>query len=415
MGCDVKLTECISPAFYKLHWSVLRGEYTYYDLIGGRGSTKSSFISIEIVLGIMQDENANAIVYRKVGDTIRESVYEQIVWAIEKLGVNNKWKCTVSPFCCTYLPTGQKIIFKGLDKASKSKSVKVARGYFKFLWFEEWDEYAGAEEIRSVQQSVMRGGPQFVVFRSMNPPRSKNSWANKEVELDKLKKDCIVLHTTYLDTPVIWLGEQFVKDAEFLKKVNRKAYDHEYMGIPVGLGNEVFDNVVSLEINAALISSFNTTYQGIDWGWQDPFHWSKCSYNKNRRDLYIYDEYRTNKTSNLATWEYLHTKKHVRGNDLITADSAEPKSIGDYRAYGSNCRGAEKGADSVKYSIKWLQSLCHIYIDPIICPHTYREFRDCEYELTPEGEPTGVIPDINNHAIDSVRYATNPIWRRRGA
>ena len=153
----VSLTDCIGEAFYEVHWDIVEGVHTYYDLVGGRGSLKSSFISIEIVTGMMEDEKANAIIYRKVADTIGDSVYEQILWAIDKLEVTDLWKCTTSPHRCTYLPTGQKILFKGLDKAKRTKSIKVKNGYFKYLWFEELDEFVGEEELRTVQQSVLRG------------------------------------------------------------------------------------------------------------------------------------------------------------------------------------------------------------------------------------------------------------------
>ena len=167
-----RLSSIIAPAFYQVHWDIMDGLHTYYDLYGGRGSTKSSFIGTEIPLGIMDDPTANAIVFRKVANTIGSSVFEQIQWGIDELGVHDLWKSTVNPFKFVYKPTGQVILFKGLDKAKKMKSIKVAHGYFKYLWFEELDEFAGEEEIRSVQQSVMRGGPKFVVFKSFNPSYS---------------------------------------------------------------------------------------------------------------------------------------------------------------------------------------------------------------------------------------------------
>lgn len=411
----VNLIDVIGPAFYDLHWDILEGKHTYYDLIGGRGSLKSSTISVEIVLGMMDDPQANAAVYRKVADTLQTSVYEQICWAIDALGVSDLWKCTTHPIRCIYEPTGQKIIFKGLDRAKKSKSIKVSRGYIKYLWFEELDEYAGKEEIRSVQQSVLRGGEKFVVFKSMNPPKSKNNWANKEVEADKVKPDVYVSHTTYLQAPPEWLGQPWIDEAEWLKKVNPKAYEHEYLGVPVGLGSEVFDNVQSKTINDDMISRWDNIYMGIDWGWfPDPYHWGKMYYDSRKHILYIFDEYRAHKTRNSYTWDYLQKKKGVTGDDLITADSSEQESIADYKAWGAFIRPAQKGPGSVKYGIKWLQSLAAIYIDPVRCPKTWEEFRDYSYELTPDGEPTGILPDADNHSIDMVRYAMERVWRRKG-
>lgn len=414
-NANVELTDCIGPAFYDAYWDIQNEKHTYYDFAGGRGSLKSSFVSIAIVLGVMQDPDANAVVYRKVGDTLADSVFEQILWAIDKLGVSHLWHCTKSPIRCTYIPTGQRIMFKGLDKAKKSKSIKVSVGYIKFLWFEELDEFAGDEEIRIVQQSVLRGGPKFFVFKSFNPPRNRLNWANQCIELDSVKPDVYVSKTTYLDAPRDWLGEQFIEDAEWLQQVNPNAYKHEYLGEPVGLGTAVFENVHAETITDEQIKHFDYVYMGIDWGWYpDPFDWEKMYYDATRRTLYIFDEYRTRRTSNQDTWKYLKEEKGVKEEDLITADSAEPKSVADYRSYGSNTRGAEKGPDSVRYGMKWLQSLNNIIIDPQRCPATYKEFSEYEYELNSDGEPTSNYPDMNNHSIDAVRYALERVWRRRG-
>jgi len=403
----------IAPAFYGLHWDIQEERHTYYDLYGGRGSTKSSFIGIEIPLGMMIDPQANAIVFRKVGNTIGTSVYEQILWGLDMLGVREFWKCTTSPYRMVYLPTGQVILFRGLDKAKKMKSVKVSSGYLKYLWFEELDEFAGEEEIRSVQQSVLRGGDKFVVFKSFNPPVSRNNWANEYVT--KPRKNALRHKSCYLDVPPEWLGETFFDDANDLKENNPRAYEHEYLGVPVGVGGEVFDNLDVREIPENEIARFDNIYMGIDWGWYpDPFHWSKMHYDSARRMLYIYDEYRANKQSNPETWNALTALKNVTGNDLITADSAEPKSVSDYREYGAFCRPAVKGPDSVRYGIKWLQSLKAIVIDPIRCPYTAREFQNYEYERTSAGDIVSGYPDRDNHSIDSVRYAMERVWRRKG-
>ena len=410
---DVHLSNIIGPAFYGLHWDLMDEKHTYYDLYGGRGSAKSSFIGTEIPLGVMNDPQANAIIFRKVGNTIGTSVYEQILWSLEMLGVRHLWKCTTSPYKMTYIPTGQVILFRGLDKAKKMKSLKVARGYIKYLWFEELDEFAGEEEIRSVQQSVLRGGNKFVVFKSFNPPISRSNWANQYVL--KPRRGAIRHKSCYLDVPPEWLGQQFFDDAEALREINPRAYEHEYLGNAVGTGGEVFENLDIRAITNDEIDSFDYTYMGLDFGWYpDPAHWVKLCYNPAQLTVYIYDELRVNKTSNAELWNMLVMKKGVTGGDLITADSAEPKSVADLKDYGSLCRGAVKGPDSVKYSMKWLQSLKRIVIDPERCPHTAREFSTYEYERTPDGEVMSGYPDADNHSIDAVRYALNPVWRRKG-
>lgn len=411
------LSKCIGKAFYSVHKDIQSGRHTYYDLTGGRGSLKSSFVSVEIIYNMMKRENKNkhGVIYRKVGDTLETSVFSQIEWAIDILGVSHLWKLTKSPMRAEYLPTGQKIIFKGLDKAAKSKSIKVPFGYIGYLWFEEFDEFAGEEEIRKVQQSVVRGGNDFLVFKSMNPPKSRQNWANDYIEKEKLKKDTIVSHTTYLTSPVEWLGQPFIDEAEWLKMVNPKAYEHEYLGISIGNGTEVFDNLEIRQITDEEISSFDRLYRGVDWGWfPDPFHYGCMHYDSARMILYIFEEFRTNKMRNSETGKILKDKFNLGRYDVVTCDSSENKSVADYRSYGINARPAEKGPDSVRYGMKWLQSLIKIVIDPVRCPDTAEEFKKYEYELDKEGNPTSVYPDKNNHSIDMTRYAMERVWKRKG-
>lgn len=265
---EIKLTDVIAPAFYGVHWDIIDGKHTYYDLFGGRGSTKSSFIGTEIPLGMMQDAvngiHSNAVVFRKVGNTLRESVFEQIAWGIDALGASDEWTSSLSPMQYVYKPTGQKIIFRGLDKAKKTKSIKISKGYFKYLWFEELDEFAGMEEVRMTQQSVLRGGEKFVVFKSFNPPISNSNWANKYVA--EPRADSLRHKSDYRSVPVEWLGQQFIDDAEYLKATNPRAYEHEYLGIPVGLGTNIFELLEIREITDEEISRMQSIYQGRGLG-----------------------------------------------------------------------------------------------------------------------------------------------------
>ena len=413
MPINARLSDCIAPAFYNVHWDIEAGKHTYYVLYGGRGSAKSSDASIEIVLGVMQDPDANAIVFRKYGNTIGTSVYSQIMWAIDKLGVTDFWKCNKHPHQCTYKPTGQVILFRGLDDPRKLKSVKVPRGYLKFAWFEELDEYAGDEEIRSVQQSILRGGPKYVVFKTFNPPISKTNWANKYVLTPHSRT--LFHKSCYLDVPRDWLGDDFIYDAEDLKETNPRAYEHEYLGEAVGTGGEVFDNLEIREIPDEEINTFWEIYQGLDFGfWPDPAQWIKCCYNPKQSAAYIFDEYRAYRTSNFDLWTALTEQKGVTSDDLIIADSAEPKSIGDFRAYGANMRGAIKGPESRNYSHKWAQSLKKIVIDPVRCPNAAKEFTEYEYQKDKNGDTISGYPDGADHCVDSFLYALNSVWKRRG-
>ena len=238
---QVKLSELIAPSFYAIHWDIAEHRHTHYKLSGGRGSTKSSFVSAEVILGMMQDPKANAIAMRKVGRFLEESVFQQLIWAINALGVSGEWKIRYSPLGLTYIPFGNKIIFRGADDPQKIKSVKLANGYFKYIWFEERAEFDGDSEERTILQSLMRGGPEYFVFYSWNPPKSMNNWVNQDILQDR--EDTLHHHSDYRTVPPEWLGEQFFLEADALKELKPKAYEHEYLGIATGTGGQVFENV----------------------------------------------------------------------------------------------------------------------------------------------------------------------------
>lgn len=413
-----KLSEIISPAFAQSHRAVKSGSINELIEKGGRGGAKSSYISIELVLLLLKHPDCHGVVMRKVGNTLRSSVYAQICWAIAALGLTDKFRCTVSPMECTYMPTGQKILFFGLDDPGKLKSIKVPFGYVGIGWFEELDQFDGEEQVRNVEQSIFRGGPYSMCFKSFNPPAMARNWANKYV-LER-KDGKLVHHSTYLTTPSDWLGPRFLADAEHLRHTNETAYRHEYLGEVVGSGTQVFENLKLEPIDNGTIEKFERRLHGIDWGWYpDPWAYNGCSYDAARRTLYIYDELTRRRTSNQDTAQLLIARGVCQESDreeYLTADSAEEKSCGDYRAMGLPCRGAEKGPGSVKAGMKWLQSLSCIWIDPVRCPDTAKEFGEYEYERDKKtGEVLEGYPDVNNHHIDAVRYATNRVWKRRGA
>lgn len=436
---DITLRDIIIPMYKDILQDVMQHKHTHYVFSGGRGSTKSSFISVCLPLLLLANPDVHAIVFRKVGNTMKNSVWSQVVWGIEKLGLTPFFKIPKSianPIVLT--PTGQQILFFGLDDPNKVKSVKLPFGYIGITWFEELDQYSGEKEIRKVLQSTMRGGKKFWDFRSFNPPISNMNWAN-QYSIDAMSRsNTLVTRNTYLDVPEDWLGEAFIDEAMDLKNTNPKAYEHEYLGIPVGTGGNVFENVEPMYMNDEFISHFDNIYNGIDWGWfPDVFAFTKCHFDVARRTLYIFAEFRVNKMSNRDTYNKLYneltlyseeflteakeTGRFVRQrhfmekDEIVTADSAEPKSISDYKSYGGyGCRPAEKGPDSIKYSMKWLQSLNHIYIDPNRCPGTLKEFVEYEYERDKDDEVVSGYPDANNHSIDSIRYALERKWRRKG-
>jgi phage terminase large subunit len=399
-----RLSNVIASSFYKVHKAIKEKRYTHYWLGGGRGSTKSSFVAIETILGIMSDPEANAVSLRKVKDTLKDSVFEQLQWAIEVLGVGQYWHDSVSPLSLTYIPTGQKIIFRGADKPKKIKSIKFARGYCKFIWYEEVDEFEGMEEIRMINQSLMRGGSSFIVFYSYNPPKSANNWVNAEVQLTR--KDRLFHHSNYLTVPREWLGDQFLIEAEHLKETKPTSYQHEYLGEVTGTGGEVFDNVKVRQISDDEISGFFNIKRGLDFGYAiDPLSYGVMHYDRKKKRLYIFHELFKVGMSNYALFG--HIRQENITNDLVKADSAEPKSISELNQYGLRVTGVKKGPDSIEYGIKFLQDLEEIVIDDMRCPETAREFLTYELEKDANGNFKAKFPDRNNHSIDMTRYALN--------
>ncbi len=419
MQIKVPIKDCIIPMYDKVLEDVLKHKYTHYVFAGGRGSTKSSFVGgICIPLLIMANPTCHAVCFRKVGNTVQKSIFAQIVWGIYQLGLDSLFsipKNYATPI--VYKPTGQQIICMGLDDPDKVKSIKLPFGYIGITWFEELDQYAGEAQLRKVTQSTMRGGNKFWDFRTFNPPISKNNWANEYVEDCEIYRpyDTIVVRNTYLDVPVEWLGEQFIEEAEQLKEINERAYIHEYMGIAIGTGGDVFPNVEDMDMSA-IIGQFDRIYNGIDWGFAlDPFRFVRMHFEPSRLDLYIFAEHTAYKTRNEVVFKELYEeKKLVKKDELVIADSAEPKSVADFKAYGAWIREADKGPDSVRYGIKWLQGLRHIYIDKRRCPDTYKEFVEYEFEQDRDGNFISSYPDANNHSIDAVRYALQKYANRKG-
>lgn len=409
----------IGKAFVDLYRDIKDRKHDDYWLEGGRGSAKSSFWSQIVPEELENNPNWCAICIRKVANTLKDSVYSQLEWGMDNLSetfpfINENWVKTKSPLEMRNKKTGQMIYFRGADDPGKIKSIKPPKNmYIAIIIYEEFDQMTGMNKVRKIDQSVKRGGNEFMTFRIYNTPKSKKHFVNVEKRSPNPKR--LVHKSTYLDTPVDWLGQPFFDDAELLKQNNPVAFKNEYLGEETGDGGNVFENVELKEITDEEIENFDYLYQGMDFGWfPDPLAWTKMCYQPNKLTLYIFDEYVVNKMSNSKVWNYLKENKGVKNDDLITADSAEPKSIGDFQSYGSLMRGAKKGPDSVEYSMKWLSGLAKIVIDPRRCPKTAEEFTTYEYPQDKDGNYITGYVDADNHCIDSVRYATNPIWRRKG-
>ena len=395
------------------HWAIrdIRDkEHLEYVFKGGRGSTKSTTVGMTIVELMKNNHDIHAVVCRKVGNTIKDSVYNKIKWAIGKQEFTEEFDSKLSPMEITLKSTGQKIYFRGADDPDKIKSINPEFGYIGILWFEELDQFAGPEEIRKIEQSAIRGGNLAWIFKSFNPPKTMNNWANKYVL--EPKENRIVHSSTYLDVPKEWLGQPFIDEAEHLKEVNPNAYEHEYMGIANGNGGNVFEYLEIRDITDEEISRMDRVFAGVDYGWYpDAFCYLRTYYDSAREKIYLIDELYVNKWSNSKTADWI--KKKGYDDYTMICDSAEPKSVNDFRDAGLPARGAIKGPGSIEYGFKFLQTKTMV-IDPKRTPNAYKEITEYEYDRDKEGNVISGYPDGNDHAISALRYAYEPLFNRRG-
>lgn len=404
---ELKLSEQIATAFHQVHVDIRDENYTEFWLKGGRGSTKSTFAAQQCILGIMNDPKANVIALRKTANTLRDSVLQTLLFAIDKLDRSRYFDYIKSPTEITCTPTGQKILMRGLDDPSKLKSIKVREGYLKILWFEEVEEFSGMEEIRSVRQSVLRGGEKFITIFTFNPPRNPHHWIYKELEYEN--SDRLIHHSHYEDVPRHWLGEEFFKIAERLKQNNFEAYQHEYGGIPVGNPEEIIFSGC-YEVKEFDTPPLTSMYQerfffGADWGFaNDPTVLIRCFIVDDC--LYIdYEAYGYN-----VEIDDLHTlfdKIPESREWTIYADCSRPETISYMQRQNFPIDGADKWPESVIEGIEYLKSFKMIYVHPR-CEKILMEFQNYSYKI--DRNTKEILPKVNDtagfdHGIDAVRYS----------
>lgn len=414
---NVRASDLFPKSFNNDFRSILKHEYTEYVEAGGRGSCKSSAISIWIIILIMQNKDFNALILRKVSNTLRDSVYTQLKWATEKLGVSHLFNFTLTPLQATYIPTGQVIFFRGADDPLKIKSIKAPKGYIAVTWFEETAEFSPTD-VETIKLSSMRGGSTFYNFFSYNPPSSTRSWVNTEFRHPR--KDRLFHESSYLTVPPEWLGDAFLFEAEQMKQNNERAYKNIFLGEPTGTGTNVFENIELREITEEEIATFETFRCGEDFGFfPDANRTTYMAYDFKDEVLYILYELDLHK---LGNWDVSERRKawfeehNIDLQERITGDSAEPKTIADNREWGWNMRGCIKGKGSLEMGFKWLQTRKKIVIDPVQCPKTADEFSLLEFPLDKRtGEIMRVFDTSQpDHSIASVRYAMNDIIIQRG-
>ena len=401
---QLKISDLLTPKFYPLYSAWKSNKYTRLVCKGGRGSAKSTNIALILVVDLMQYP-VNTICFRKVGENLRKSVYEQIKWAIKFLGVEEYFEYKLSPLEIIYKERGNKFIFMGVDDPQKSKSIKEAQFPIARYWFEELAEFKNEDEVETVLNSIFRGklekGLIYKGFFSYNPPKMKHNWVNKKYNYSFIENNVFVHHSTYFDNP--YISEEFIKEAEAVKAKDETKYRLVYMGEPIGNGLVPFPNLEIREIEATEIAGLEKFRNGVDWGYGvDPLAFVRWGYDKKKGIIYALDEYYGVGLKNRNLANYILSKGY---DELVICDSAEPKSIDELKEYDISAWGAKKGAGSVEYGEKWLADLEAIVIDPKRTPNISREFEMIDYATDRDGNALPRLEDKNNHSIDATRYA----------
>lgn len=406
MTTQIKLSTLLPKAFHKSWKAALDPNILNIIEEGGRGSGKSSDIAIFMTQLLMRFP-VNAVGIRKIDNTIELSIFEQMKWAIEISGVSHLFKVNKSPMRITYIPRGNYMVFRGAQEPERIKSLKSANFPFAIAWIEELAEFKTEDEVTTITNSLLRGelgdGLFYKFFFSYNPPKRKQSWVNKKYGSVIQPANTFVHHSTYLDNPHI--AKQFIEEAEAMRERNPLRYRWEYLGEPIGSGVVPFSNLEFRTITNEEMRVFDNHKYGLDWGYAtDPASVVCWHYDKRKRVLYAVGEIYGVKISNRQLAEMITAKGWQ--NEIITADSSEPKSIAELRENGiRRIVGAKKGPGSVEHGEKWLDELTAIVIDPQRTPNIAREFESIDYKTDKDGNVIPRLEDKDNHTIDSTRYA----------
>ena len=377
-----------------------RFEGRYRVCKGSRASKKSKTTALNFIYRIMKHPQANLLVVRKTFRTLKDSCLTDLKWAIKRLQVEDYWETKTSPLEITYKPTGQKILFRGLDDPLKITSITVDVGYLCWGWIEEAYEITSEADFDVLDESIRGDMPEglFKQWTLTFNPWNEHHWLKKRF-FDVESPDVLAMTTDYRCNE--WLDAADLRLFEEMKSRNPRRYR------VAGLGNwGIVDGLVfeNWEERAFTLEEVKecVTCCGLDFGFSiDPTAFVVAFLNLKTKELYIWDEIYRKGMSNRAIADAIINAGYSK--ERITADSAEPKSIEELKGYGLRVRAAKKGRDSVRHGIQWMQDL-RIYIHPR-CVNLIVEFSNYTWEKDKYGNAINTPIDDFNHGIDGCRYA----------
>ena len=401
----IKLSEAIGQG-YNRFWN---SKKRYVVCKGSRGSKKSKTSALWHIAKIMEYPEANALVIRKVGRTLKDSCFSDLQWAINKLGVGKYWKATVSPMELTYIPTGQKILFRGLDDPLKITSISVPRGFICFVWIEEAYELAKEEEFDTLDESIRGDLPEgyFKRFTITFNPWNEHHWLKKRF-FDNPDDDVLALTTTYLCNE--WLDDSDRNLLEKMKTRNPRRYQVAGLGNWGVIDGLVYENWREEVFTLSEVRSC-ITVAGLDYGYtNDPTAFFIGFLDQENKRLYVWDEMYKKGLSNRRIYEEIVSMGYSK--ERITGDSAEPKTNDELKGYGLRITGANKGKDSVLNGIQWIQDL-EIIIHPR-CINFLTEIGSYTWKEDKFGKKLNEPVDDMNHLMDAMRYALEKYIKKKG-
>lgn len=386
---------------YKTFWN-FKGRYRIVK--GSRASKKSKTTALWFIYNMMKYKDANILVVRKTFRTLKDSCFAELKWAVHRFGVDHLWKFTESPLEMTYLPTGQKIYFRGLDDPLKITSITVDVGNLCWMWIEEAYEIMTESDFDMLDESIRGEVPDGLwkqITLTFNPWNERH-WLKKRF-FDVQDPEILALTTNYLCNE--WLDQADKTVFEKMRINNPRRY------IVAGLGGWgvveglCFERWKEEEFTLEQLQEDHKnlkTVCGLDFGYtNDPTAFVIGFLDLDKKQLFIWDEIYQKRMSNRKIAETITAMGY--GKERITADSAEPKSIDELQSLHLHVQGARKGKDSVNNGIQWIQEL-EIIIHPR-CVNFLTEISNYQWDKDKFGKTLNVPIDDFNHLMDAMRYA----------
>lgn len=397
--CRITTAETIGKG-YNRFWNC---KSRYRVLKGGKGSKKSSVTALNLIYRLMRYKGSNLLVVRAVMNTHRDSTFAQLLWAQERLNASHLWRNTVSPMEMTYLPTGQKILFRGFDDVLKLASTTVSHGHLNFVWIEEAFEITNEADFDKLDLSVPRGNLSGELFKQTTitfNPWSKDHWLKKRF-FDEKRIGVETFSTNYLCNEFLDDTDRAVFEA--MKNTNAQKYAVAGLGewgISEGL---VFENWSVVSDPPDLSDGEWNVYFGLDYGYvNDPTAFIAFYANSDARIIYIFDEFCKKGMLNSEIAEEIKRRGYAK--ERIRADSAEPKSNEDLRRYGiSRIAPSSKGKDSILNGIAKINEFKILVNEK--CVNTIRELSNYVYSTKCNESSQRMPLDKDNHLMDALRYA----------